>query len=39
MLMGKIDQNKLIETLFQSIQYDHKTDKRSCFEFMQQLID
>ena len=33
-LMEQIDANKLIETLFESIQYDHTTDKRTCFEFI-----
>ena len=37
--MEQIDSNKLIETLFESIQYDHKTDKRTCFEFIQHLIN
>ena len=38
-LMEQIDENKLIETLFESVQYDHKTDKRTCFEFIQHLIN
>ena len=37
--MDQIDAEKLVQALFESIQYDHTTDKRSFFEFMQQLID
>ena len=30
---------QLTTMLYQSIQYDHKKEKRNCFEYMQDLID
>ena len=37
--MSKIDQMQLMTKLFDSIQYDSKREKKSCFQYMQELID
>ena len=38
-MLHQIDQMQLMNILYQSIQYDQKKEKRSCFQYMQDLID
>lgn len=37
--MNNIDNNSLISMLYESLNYDHESDKRTVFEYMKQLID
>ena len=38
-ILTRLDQMQLMTVLFESIQYDGKREKKSCFQYMQELID
>ena len=38
-MLQRMDQNEMIQLLYESLDYKWDTDKRSCFEHLQDLID